>query len=140
MKLRPLWWLMNRLESAAIRRLGTGVIGLVGRRTVLVLETIGRRTGRLRRTPVAYWRDRDGALYIGAGAGGVPRVDWVANLRACPAATVWVGRHGHPVCATELVGEAYERTREHALALWPEVARYERASGRRIPYFRLDPR
>lgn len=140
MKVRPLWRLMNRLESAAIRRLGIGVIGPVGRRKVLVLETTGRRTGRVRRTPVAYWRDPDGSLYIGAGAGGMPRVDWVANLRAYPAAAVWIGRRGHPVSATELAGEAYERARTHALALWPEVAQYERASGRPIPYFRLDPR
>lgn len=137
---RPLWRISNRLESAALRYLGTSGIGMIGRRTILALETTGRRTGRTRRTPVAYWRGHDGALFIGGGAGGMSRVDWVANLRANTAAAVWIGRRRIPVTGTELSGDAYERTRRHALSKWPDAALYERMSGRPIPYFRLDPR
>lgn len=137
---RPLWRVSNRLESAALRYLGTSGIGLVGRRTVLVLETTGRRTGRMRRTPVAYWRGSHGALFIGGGAGGMSRVDWVANLRANTVAAVWIRRRRIPVTGTELSGDAYERARRHAFSRWPDAARYERISGRSIPYFRLDPR
>lgn len=136
---RRLWRLSNRLESAAIRRLGTSGIALIARRSVLLLETTGRKTGRARRTPVAYWRDGDGTLFIAGGAGGMSHVDWVANLRACPAASVWLRRRRHPVIATELAGDAYELARKRAFSLWPDVARYERRSGRPIPYFRLDP-
>jgi deazaflavin-dependent oxidoreductase (nitroreductase family) len=103
---RPLWRASNRLESAALRYLGTSWIALIGRRTVLVLETTGRRTGWRRRTPVAYWRGVGGALFIGGGAGGMSRVDWVANLRANSAAAVWIGRRRRPVIATELSGDA----------------------------------
>jgi deazaflavin-dependent oxidoreductase (nitroreductase family) len=137
---RPLWRVSNRLESAALRYLGTSGIALIGRRRVLVLETTGRKTGRARRTPVAYWRGGDGTLFIGGGAGGMSRVDWVANLRADPAAAVWIGRRRSPVIATELSGDASEQARRHAFAIWPDTARYERASGRPIPYFRLDQR
>jgi deazaflavin-dependent oxidoreductase (nitroreductase family) len=77
-------------------------------------------------------------LFIGAGAAGMSRVDWVANLRAHPAAAVWVDRRWRPVIATELVGGAADQVRRHAVDLWPDVARYGRLSGRSIPFFRLD--
>jgi len=134
-----LWWVSNRIESAALRYLGASGLALISRRTVLVLETTGRKTGRTRRTPVAYWRGGEGTLFIGGGAGGMSRVDWVANLRANPAAVVWIGRRRHPVTATELRGEASEQARRHAFDKWPDTAKYERMSGRPIPYFRLDP-
>ena len=136
---RRLWQVSNRIESAALRYLGASGLALAGRRTVLVLETTGRRTGLTRRTPVAYWRGGDGTLFIGGGAAGMSRVDWVANLRANPAAAVWIGRRRHLVTATELHGDASEQARRHVFAKWPETARYERMSGRPIPYFRLDP-
>jgi hypothetical protein len=66
------------------------------------------------------------------------RVDWVANLRTQPAAAVWIDRHRRPVIATELTGDAADQARRHAVSRWPEVARYERSSGRPVPFFRLD--
>jgi deazaflavin-dependent oxidoreductase (nitroreductase family) len=137
-RLRPVWRISNRLESAALRHFATSGIALLGRRAVLVLETTGRRTGRTRRTPVAYWRGDDGVLFIGGGAAGMSRVDWVANLRTQPAAAVWIDRHRRPVIATELTGDAADQARRHAVSRWPEVARYERSSGRPVPFFRLD--
>ncbi|WP_345430383.1 nitroreductase/quinone reductase family protein [Actinoallomurus vinaceus] len=139
-RLRWLLRLSNRLETASLRRLGFSWIALIGRTHVLVLETTGRTTGRLRHTPVVYRRGAEGRLYVGGGAAGMTRVDWVANLRANPVAAVWMRRRRHPVIAHELTGEAYERERQESLALWPRSARYERMSGRRIPYFRLDLR
>jgi deazaflavin-dependent oxidoreductase (nitroreductase family) len=77
-------------------------------------------------------------LFIGGGAAGMSRVDWVANLRTQPAAAVWIDRHRRPVIATELTGDSADQARRHAVSRWPEVARYERSSGRPVPFFRLD--
>jgi len=111
------------------------------RRTkILVIETTGRRTGRHRSTPVAYWIGDDGYHYVGGGAAGMTTIpDWVANLRANPAAAVIVKRRRVPVHAEELDADAYDRARAHAVELWPVVPKYERMSGRRVPYFRLCP-
>jgi len=133
---RPLWRITNRFESLELRWLGTSGITLLGRTDVLVLETTGRRTGKRRRTPVAYWTD-DGAYFLGGGAAGMSRVDWVANLRANPDAAVWVRRRRLPVVAHELDGDDYERVRAEAFRRWPDAPSYEMRSGRRIPYFKL---
>jgi deazaflavin-dependent oxidoreductase (nitroreductase family) len=133
---RRLWRFVNRVESVQVRWLGTSGIALVRRTPVLLLETTGRRSGRTRRAPVAYW-ERDGRYLVGGGAAGMSRVDWVANLRSSPDAAVWVARRRIPVRALELHGDDYEQARAEAFTRWPDAPKYEQASGRRIPYFAL---
>jgi deazaflavin-dependent oxidoreductase (nitroreductase family) len=131
------WRISNRLEAFFLRWLGTSGSKLV-RRSVLLLETTGRRTGKRRRAPVVYWKEGD-SFFVGGGAAGMSRVDWVANLNANPNAAVLVGRKRMPVVATRLKDKAYERARDYAFERWPYAVKYVRKSGRPIPYFRLDP-
>jgi deazaflavin-dependent oxidoreductase (nitroreductase family) len=137
-RLRWLWRVATRLESVQVRYLGFSGISLLCRTPVLLLETTGRRSGRTCRTPVAYWQ-RDGAYVVGGGAGGMTRVDWVANLRTTTAAAVWVRRRRVAVRAREIAGDEYDEVLAEALRRWPEVATYERVSGRPVPYFELRP-
>lgn len=105
----------------------------------MVLETTGRRTGKRRFTPVAYW-EAGGHYVIGAGAGGMTVVpDWVLNLRNDPAAAAWIRRSRIPVHAEELKGDERDRAQAKATTIWRGVPRYAAKSGRVIPYFRLAP-
>jgi F420H(2)-dependent quinone reductase len=136
---RPLWRLVNRWESMLLRRIGTSPMTLLNRGDVLVLETVGRRTGRRRCVPVGYW-EQDGALVVGGGAAGMATVpDWVLNLRHEPRAHVWIRRRRVPVEAHELTGSDRERAEARATEIWPGVPTYAARSGRVIPYFRLEP-
>jgi deazaflavin-dependent oxidoreductase (nitroreductase family) len=130
--------IVGRVEAAEIRLTGTSVLGGLSRTDVLVLVTRGRKSGRERRTPVAYIRTTDGWLIAG-GANGQPRVDWVANLRTTPAARVIVGRREHHVTAFEPVGDDYDRARADVVSRWPRVSRYEAQAGRKVPVFDLRP-
>lgn len=108
--------------------------------SVLVVETTGRRSGRRRWAPVAYWQDDSGSFLIGGGAAGMTvDPDWVRNLRAHPDAAVWVRRRRVPVLAHELTDEARDAAHLHAVTVWRRVPGYERKSGRPVPYFRLVP-
>ena len=109
------------------------------RRTpVLVLETRGRRSGRRHRVGLAYWQV-DGVYFVGGGAAGMSRVDWVANLRNEPSAVVWVKRRRLPVRGRELAGDEYDAARAEAFRRWPDAPKYEAKSGRTVPYFALEP-
>ena len=55
---------------------------------LLVLEHIGRRSGRTFRTPLAATRIQ-GHVFIGTFRGD--RSQWVRNLAAAPRARVWIG-------------------------------------------------
>ena len=136
-RLRFWWRYGNKIEVWELRHFGTSGMSILGRNRMLVVETTGRKTGRRRRTPVAYWQDGD-AIFIGGGAAGMSRVDWLANIRAQPLCAVWLKRERLEVVATELQGAEYDKAREYAFARWPFTTKYEAMSGRRVPYFRLD--
>jgi F420H(2)-dependent quinone reductase len=136
-------WLVrisNRSEGFQLRHFGTSGIAITRRRTVLLLETTGRRSGKKRRTPVTYLRDDDGNYVIGGGAGGMTKVDWVANLRRQAETRVWVRRREIAVRVTELHGTERDAAHERALQRFPEVEKYEQVSSRLIPYFSLRSR
>lgn len=70
-------------------RLGFGAL-LSGPRMgyIMVLTTIGRKSGQKRRTPVNYAWDGTSSVYCLAGRGH--RSDWYRNLLAKPYAEVWI--------------------------------------------------
>lgn len=107
--------------------------------SLLVLETAGRRTGKRRFTPLAYWEEQS-AYFIGGGAGGSTTVpDWVRNLQAEPNAAVWIRRRRVQVRAEELQSAERDHAQATASRIWRGVPRYAAKAGRVIPYFRLVP-
>jgi deazaflavin-dependent oxidoreductase (nitroreductase family) len=139
-RLRPLRKVVGPIEAAEIRRFGRSGLSLVFRTPVLVLETTGRRSGRRRRTPLAFHRDGDDLLVVGGAGGQTATADWVHNLRADPDATAIVDRERRPVRALELAGTERESAWATLVAVWPRVAAYERRAGRPVPVIRLSPR
>ena len=72
---------------------------------IMVLVHVGRKTGRIRRTPVNYVI-LDGDVYCTAGFGAV--ADWYRNLLANPQVEVWLP-HGWWAGLAEDVSDSPER-------------------------------
>jgi deazaflavin-dependent oxidoreductase (nitroreductase family) len=136
-----------RLQHAGSRfhaRLVEGSGGRFGGRwlggaPVLVLETVGRRTGRRRTTPIIYLRDGERFIVTPANAGAERTPDWWLNLRAAGEATAIVRGHRVPVRARVIEGAERER-------LWREFARqlaalddYSSFTEREFPIVALEP-
>jgi deazaflavin-dependent oxidoreductase (nitroreductase family) len=86
-------------------RVGGGFEGA----TLLLLHTIGRRTGTERVNPLAYLPD-DGRWVVFGSKGGAPAdPDWVRNLAANPDVTIEVGTETVPVRAAKILREEPER-------------------------------
>ncbi|CAM2905260.1 nitroreductase family deazaflavin-dependent oxidoreductase [Skermania piniformis] len=105
---------------------------------LLLLHTIGARSGAERINPLAYATD-DGDLIIAASrAGSDQNPDWYHNLAAHPDITVEVGNDTYPVTATAITGGP-ERDRLYGLlvAKMPGFAEYETKTSRVIPVIRL---
>lgn len=81
---RRFLWKLIRLPPRLLYRLGLGP--LVGQ-VVLLLTTIGRKSGLPRTTPLQY-EEVDGAIYIGAARGR--KADWFRNIVANPQVEVQV--------------------------------------------------
>ena len=99
----------------------------------VILTTVGRKTGSLRRSPLI--RIRDGNRYIVVGSmGGAPRhPDWYLNLVANGDVTIQDRDEIHRLTARTATGE--ERAELWALALreWPDYAQYQTRTDREFP-------
>lgn len=62
-------------------------------KSALVMETVGRRTGKRRVTPMGYARESDDSLLVVAEHGR--RADWVRNALAAGTVRIWLGRQEH---------------------------------------------
>jgi deazaflavin-dependent oxidoreductase (nitroreductase family) len=127
----------NRTIIDEFRANGGRVGGYWEGRDLLLLTTVGRKSGREHTTPVVFTR-ADDRLLVYASKGGAPtHPDWYLNLVADPRVTVEVGADRYRAIATPLEGE--ERDREFAaqVARNPTFGDYERGTDRVIPVVAL---
>ena len=102
------------------------------------LTVRGRKSGVERTTPLLCVPDGDTILIAGSYFGGPKTPLWVGNLRAADgAAKVQFGRQRFAVHATELTGAERAAAWQTMLETWPNYAKYEAATDRVIPVFRL---
>jgi deazaflavin-dependent oxidoreductase (nitroreductase family) len=110
-----------------------------GMRLVLV-NTIGSKSGEIRMIPLAYL-PHDDRVYL-AGTGGRDEKDpaWVVNLRANPEATYEIGGDPIEARATSLTGEERSAAWAHIISLIPGFEDERKKRTRDIPVFALAPR
>lgn len=143
---RPMRWLYIRIQQSLDRY----VYGLTEGRTtasswlsglpVIMLTTVGVRTGHQRTVPVLGIPDGEQFVVIASNYGQSHHPAWYYNLRAHPRASVTVDGVTYEVEARELTGEESERYFHQAVEMYPPFVSYRRlAADRRIPVIKLDP-
>jgi deazaflavin-dependent oxidoreductase (nitroreductase family) len=110
--------------------------------TVLVLNTVGKRTGAQRATPVGWFPGDDGTWLIVASAGGGARNPaWFYNLAGNPdKVSIDLNRDNIPVVAEQLHGPDRDRAWASITTASPRFLQYERKTDRLIPIIRLTRR
>lgn len=107
---------------------------------MLLVHTIGARSGREHTVPMRAIPDGD-SLYIFASAHGSERhPDWYHNAVANPEIVIEKGTETIPVRATEVHGAERDVVFARQAARFPIFAEYERKLRRSIPVIRLDRR
>ena len=116
-----------------------GRIGRGSRHPMLLLSVSGRKSGKIRTTPLVYFRDAD--RYVVVGSDGAARRDpqWWKNLQVDPRASVRVGRKRFAVVATLAVAEERERLWEIGKGVNAAWARYQAVTKRSLPVVLLSP-
>ncbi len=118
-----------------------------GRRTILgpigapmlLLETIGRKSGQPRISPLLFARDGVSIIVVGSNFGQEHHPAWTGNLLATPTAVVIVGGQRFAVTAVLLAGEQAERAYREMVAVTSVYATYRGRTDREIRVFRLTP-
>ncbi len=105
---------------------------------LLILTSIGAKSGEPRESPLLYRPEGD-TLVIFASKGGAPtNPDWLHNLRAHPEASVEVGTETMKVVAREATGDERARIWEDHKVKYPGFAEYEAKTDRVIPVVVLE--
>jgi F420H(2)-dependent quinone reductase len=131
--------LMTHAHSFLFRvsrgRIGRSIRGA----PVLVLETRGRKSGKLRSVPLLYVTD-DGDWIVMASSGGDPRHPaWYLNLEAEPRATVITESGRRDALAMMTEGEERARLFADLVGIYPSFASYRERTTRELPVVRLRP-
>jgi deazaflavin-dependent oxidoreductase (nitroreductase family) len=132
----------NNWNQATINefRANAGKVG--GRfegKTLLLLHTIGAKSGQERINPTAYVRDGDRLVIIASKGGSPTNPGWYYNLLAHPLVTVEVGT-GQFQARAEIASKP-ERTRYYnkMVEMMPVFAEYQKKTTRVIPVIILTP-
>jgi deazaflavin-dependent oxidoreductase (nitroreductase family) len=107
----------------------------------LLLEHVGRRSGRTFETPLLYMADgRD--LVVVASQGGLPKnPQWYANLAAHPDTRVSLkGERHRPVRARTATPDEREELWPRLVDVYADFAKYDEWTERTIPVVVLEPR
>ena len=105
---------------------------------LLLLTTIGAKTGTSRTTPLGYTRDDDRYVVVGSNSGGPTDPEWVRNVKVNPMVTVEVGGTTFEARATVEDGPERRRLLDGHIAAIPIFARYESMAGRTLPVVALE--
>lgn len=101
--------------------------------SVVLLETVGARSGRTRAVPMLCM-PRDGDLVVvGSNWGAGTDPAWLRNLRANPLARVHYRGYVGPVHASEVTGEEREDLWQRLMSFNPQYARYQDQTARILP-------
>jgi deazaflavin-dependent oxidoreductase (nitroreductase family) len=126
---------INRLVVEQFRA-GGEVQGMHRDRLVLI-TTVGARTGQTRTTPMMFHPDGDRLLLVASNVGAPRHPDWYHNLVANPRVTVEVGDETYEAVATPLDGEERDRIWTMLKETYPFFADHERSTPRTIPVVAL---
>ena len=106
---------------------------------LVLIETIGAKTGQLRRTPLLATRDGARLVVIASRGGDTRHPGWYHNLRANPEVTAWFGGGAGRYRVIEAEGEERERLWRLAAQNYPGYDVYAARAGRQIPVMVLQP-
>jgi deazaflavin-dependent oxidoreductase (nitroreductase family) len=107
-------------------------------RQLLLLTTVGARSGAIRLNPLAYSVDGDRYVIVASKGGADTNPGWYHNLLANPDATVEVGGETLRVRATVVHGPERRRLYDRHAELMPGFRDYEQRTTRTIPVILLE--
>jgi deazaflavin-dependent oxidoreductase (nitroreductase family) len=132
-------WLTRQIISQIRRR--NGKMPILGF-DVLVLTTIGARSGLERATPVGWFPGKDGSwLIVASAAGGRKNPAWYHNIAAHPG-QVQVDTDGQKVAVTaeQLHGAERDQAWQQITTAGPRYAKDAEKTDRQLPVIRLTAR
>ncbi len=117
---------------------GTRAADLEGR-PIVVLTSVGARTGLVRKTPLMRIKHQGEYAILASNGGSATPPNWYYNLKQHPHVELQDGATKKDYLAREATGAERAIWWERAVATWPDFDRYTVGLDRTIPLFLLGP-
>jgi deazaflavin-dependent oxidoreductase (nitroreductase family) len=108
--------------------------------TILLLSTVGRRSGEPRTAPLIHRTDGDRWIVVASKGGAPANPGWYENLLANPDITIEVPGETVPVRASTATGDERARLWSLMSEVWPAYDEYQARTEREIPVVVLERR
>ncbi len=123
-----------------IYRVTNGWVGSrLGRQSILLLTTTGRKSGKTYTTTLSYYRDGERYLVVGSNWGKESQPGWYYNLLGQPRATIQVRSGIIAVVAQPAQNDEYRRLWQLVTAKNGQYISYQKGLKRHIPIVILTP-
>ena len=123
-------------------RLSGGRIGgtFPGGAPVMLLTTIGRKSGQPRTAPLLYLREGDDLVIVASMGGMSKHPIWYRNIEANPNVVVEIGSEKRKMRARRASGEEKAALWPKLVAMYADYDQYQARTERNIPVLILSPR
>jgi F420H(2)-dependent quinone reductase len=126
-------------HAGVYRATGGKLFGRMGKSPILLLNTVGRKSGKKRTSPLLYVMDGEDFVIIASKGGAPTHPAWYLNLRDNPDATVEIGDREVRVSAEEADPEEKARLWGKMVEIYPTYDDYQKKTEREIPLLILRP-
>ena len=126
-------------HAGVYRASGGKLFGRMGKSPILLLNTVGRKSGKKRTSPLLYVMDGEDFVIIASKGGAPSHPAWYLNLRTNPDATVEIGDREVRVRAEEVDPEEKARLWQKMVEMYPTYDNYQTKTKREIPLLVLHP-
>jgi deazaflavin-dependent oxidoreductase (nitroreductase family) len=100
---------------------------------MLLMTSIGAKTGLPRMCPLGYDRDGESYVVVGSNSGRDEQPEWLANITKDPIVTVEVGTEKFQARSRATEGSERRRLLDARIAAIPIFGDYERKAKRELP-------
>jgi F420H(2)-dependent quinone reductase len=137
----PLLKLMSRLNTWAYRATGGRLGGRFrGGAPVMLVTTVGRKTGKRHTLPLLYLRDGEAVVTVASKGGMDHHPLWYRNMIANPDVDVQIGTAVEPMRARTADAAEKAALWPKLVAMYPDYAQYQARTERDIPVVILSRR
>ena len=135
-----LFFLSADLATQYVYRLSRGSLGhRQAGYNILLLNTIGRKSGKTRTHALLYLKVRENWVVVASNGGDPKHPDWYFNLLNQPNVTIQVGKFATDVEASVATTEQRNEIWPLMVNIWPGYAHYQSGILREIPIIILKP-
>ena len=127
------WKYFGKLHQALYRLSGGRLGSRMGRIDVVLVDTIGRKSGKARTVPIACYPYRDSVVVSASNSGQEKHPAWYLNMQANPQVSVRLGRERFEAIAEDVPPEDRPALWEKVVKINPHQGEYLAHTDREIP-------